>query len=311
MEFTLKAVLFAEDSAFFNFLKSFLFKYGLRETEVTRDPRDIAKFVSQNIWPIIFVDHSEGFSDALPVFEGIYKTRGFELLPFIFVAPQEATHFDLVCKVVGGRGVLRKPLQPREAEKMLQGILPRTDDKVTFLALQASKLVIAGDYEKAIPALNKLATIKPYERPAKTALLRCEIQLGHYKKAEERVSEILRANPKDVRAICDYCEILRRRSQSAMAIKYYKMIRSIHPEMTLTIWDHLLLHLELDEVDEAVMLLNELHRGRTYRELSTELLTRIMLYMGLEEHIPGVLRSYPALGKKFSSYVESLKLNQL
>lgn len=307
MEFTVKAILFAEDSAFFNFLKTFLFKYGLRETEVTKDPRDITKLLNQNIWPIIFVDHSEGFSDALPVFEGIYKTRGFEFLPFVFVASQEARHFDLVYKVVGARGVLRKPLQPKEAEKVLRQIIPEKNDKVTFLALQASKLILSGDYEKALPLINKLATLKPFDRAAQTSLIRYEILSGQYQKAEERISEILKANSRDVRAICEYCEILRRRSQSTMAIKYYKMIRSIHPEMTLTVWDHIMLNLELDEIDEAVVLLNELQRGRTYKELSTDFLVRIMVFMGLEEHIQPLLRSFPVLAKKFTTFCEIQK----
>lgn len=303
MSFVPKALLFAEDSAFLTFLRSFLFKFGFRDSEVTADPRVIAKYLMSNVWPIIFVDHSDGYSDAFAVFEGIYKTPGYELLPFVFVAPEDKKYFDTYFRNLGACGVIKKPLQPVEATKLMKSILPPKDDKVTFLALQTSKMMLQGQYDKCLPILAKLTAFPQFAAGANVAITRCEIATGQFSKAEERIQKLLTANPKDVRALAEYCEIFRHKLQFSEAIKCYKLIREIHPEMTLKVWEQILLHLELDEIDDAVGLLWELNRGVTYKELAAEAIARVMLFMGLQDHVPAFLRPYPNLLKRYNLFV--------
>lgn len=305
MNFATKAILFAEDSAFLNFLRGFLFKHGFRDTEITRDPAEIKKQVTNLVWPIIFIDHSEGYSDALAVFEGLYKQRGHELLTFVLVVPHEKNCFELYYRTMGPKGIIKKPLQPAVAEKLMREIIPKKDDAATYLALQTSKLVLQGEHEKAMPLLVKLASMPAFSRGALTSIIRHEIETGQYARAEDKLKRMLASNPQDIRALCEYCEIYKKRSQYSEALRCFKQIRDIHPEMTLKVWEQTMLHLELDEIDEAAGILFELQRSATYKEMATEALSRIMLFMGMAEYVAPFVKPYPALSKRFQQFLET------
>lgn len=306
MSFSTKAVLFAEDSAFVNFLRSFLFKHGFRETEITRDASEIQRLLDAQVWPIIFVDHSEGYSDALAIFEGLYRQRGFELLTYVFVSTPEKTQFEKFYKTLGARGVIHKPLQPLQAEKVMKEIIPPAGDKATLLALEASKLLTQESYDKALMLLAKLITVPKFARSAMFAVIRCEIATGQYARAEERLLKFIQTNPHDLRAKAEYCEIFRKRSQYSEALKYFRQIHDVHPQMTLKVWEQVLLHLELDEIEEATAILLELEKSPTYRDMAVEALARVMLFMGLNEHVEAFLKPFPPIYKRYNLFVENL-----
>lgn len=306
MNFTPKAVIFAEEQGFTDILKTFLFKCGLRETVIAREAKDLAGYLHDNFWPIVFIDHSDGHCDGFATFEGIYKTLGFELLPYVFVAPPDKRVYQLFGLSAGARGIVKKPLQPNEASLLIKQLMPPPQDSLTSLALQVSKVLLKGELAKAMPALTKLQTVPQFKRGAEIALVRCEIALGHHLKAEERLQSLLKVNEKDLRVLSEVCDFFKRNGKYSDALKYYNVIHSLHPRMTLKVWDQILLHLELDQLDEAVTLLDELQLDATFREPATDALLRILLFMGIGQFGTQVARQFPGLAKQYNLFVNNM-----
>ena len=304
VNFTPKAIIFSSEQqhGFIPLLKQFLFKVGLRETIMAKHASDISRYMFDNFWPIVFIDCTDGLNDGFALFEALYKTSGFQLVPFIFIAPPDKKIYHLLSISAGATGVVKKPLQIMEAEKLLQVIIPPANDPVTGLALQISRIMLKGDFEKAIPALTRLSTIEKFRRGAEISLVRCEIGLGHISKAEDRLRKLLKENPKEVRILCELSDFLKRNSQYQSAQRCYQRIREMHPQMTIKIWDQILMHFELDQLDEAAVLLETLQNDSSFKELSTEGFARIMLFMGLADHIPQLVKQYPNLYRQYSSF---------
>ena len=303
VNFTTKAILYSEEQGFTDILKTFLFKCGLRETIIVQDPAEIGHMLHDNYWPIVFVDHTDGHQDGFSVFDGIYKTVGYELLPYVFMCSAEKKVYQLFGLSAGARGILKRPLQPNEAGALIKQLIPPAGDAVTNLALQISKIMNKGDFQKAIPALTKLQQIPQFKRGAEIALIRCDIYTGQHLKAEERLKKLHLENDKDIRVLSEMCDFYKRNCKYAEAIKYYNMIRHVHPRMTLKIWDQFMLHMELDHLDEAASILEEMHTDLTFGEMATDAVLRILIMMGIPQYSVLVTRSHPALTKHFSHFL--------
>jgi tetratricopeptide (TPR) repeat protein len=304
-QFTPRALVYGDPdkAVYFRVLKDFLFKLGLRETTFISDPREIARFLYDAVWPIVFIDHSEGSTDAFAVFDGIYQTRGYELIPYVFLAPSDRVVYDLFGTSVGAKGLIRKPLQPQEAAKLIQTLIPAPNDATVALALQVSRLLLKGEVAKATPALAKLATVPAFQRHAEVALVRAEIRQGHMAQAHQRLNRLATLDEKDVRILCELADFYRKNSQFSNAVAIYKKIHALHPQMNIKIWDQILLHIDLDQLDEAALLLDELQSDVTFRDLSTEGLAKILHFMGMTQSVANILRSQLELQKQYMTYL--------
>jgi len=303
--FTTRALVFGnpEKAVYFRILKDFLFKLGMRDTTFISDPAEISKQIFDNVWPIVVIDHSDGSTDGFAVFDGIYKTLGHELLSFVFLAPGDKVVFQLFSESAGARGVVQKPLQPLDAAKLFRMLMPPPGDNATTLALQISRLMLRGELTKAAPALTKLTTVPYFRRQAETALIRIEIRLAHMAQAQQRLARLLMKDERDVRVLCEYAEFHKKNSQYAQAISLYRRIRSLHTQLNIKIWDQIHLHVELDQLDEAGLLLDGLQGDPTFRDLSTEGLAKLMHIMGLAHSVSNVLKSQPDLIKQYATYL--------
>ena len=306
-DFTVRALIYGnhDEAVYFRPLKDFLFKMGLRETQVVSDPREISRLIFDNVWPIVLINHADGYTDGFSVFEGIYRSCGYELVPFLFLAPADKALYMQFSTSAGARGVVKKPIQPGEAERLIRSVLPKTNDQAVMYAIQTSKLLLKGDDAKSLAPLNKLSQVPFFRKQAEVALSRCEIRLGQMLQAKSRLIKLVEAGGKDVRLLCELADFYKRNSQFSNAIEIYNRIHAMHPQMNIKIWDHILMHIELDQLDEATYLLDELQLDPTFKELSTNCLARIMAILGMQNAVGNVLKPHQELLKAFNSYLAS------
>ena len=304
VNFIPKVFIFAnkEESVYFRPLKDFLFKSGLRDTTFISDPREIGKQMFDNVWPIVIVDHVDGHTDGMAVFDGIYKNLGYELIPFLFLAPSDKAVYNQFALSVGTKGAIKKPLQPNEAHAILKKLIPSGDDSSTGYALVVSKLMLKGEIIRAANALPKLFSSPFFKRSAEVALTRCELQMGQMVQAHARLTQLLEKDPKNIRLLCELAEYYKKNAQFSDAVAIYDQIHELHPQMNIKIWDQILMLFELDHLDAACILLDGLLGDPTFKDLATEGMAHIMSFLGMSQGIPGVLRSQPDLLRQYFAY---------
>jgi tetratricopeptide (TPR) repeat protein len=251
----------------------------------------------------VIVDHVDGHTDGMAVFDGIYKILGHELLPFLFLAAGDKSVYQQFSLSIGTMGLIKKPLQPNEALAILKKLIPPSSDPATSYALVISKLMLKGELNKAASALPKLFSSPVFKAGAEVALTRCELHLGQMVQAHGRLHELLEKKPKNIRLLCELAEFHVKNAQFEDAVKIYDQIHDLHPQMNIKIWDQILMLIELDRLDAACSLLDGLLTDPTFKDLATEGLTHLMSFLGMHLGIPGVLRSQPELLKQYTNYV--------
>lgn len=300
-----RAVLFAEQGAFASFLRTFLFKHKLRETLITDNPDEIVSCISQNQWPIIFIDHAEGKIDAMLSFEKLISRPGFEMLSYIFIAPAEFSKYPDYTQSVGASGWLAKPIEPPKADTLIRNIQNLINKKSCALALQASRLILQGMAEKAIPMLENLLTTPEFAKSAAIALARQDMENGLFSKAKGRLTDLLNKHGKEIRILCEISRYYLKLSQPAKAVKFFDEIRQRHSDLTLMIWPHLETLTEIDDIDTVSQILLELQRKPFFADDATEYFSRLMYQFGLQEHIPNALRTHPNIVRRYNQFLAS------
>jgi tetratricopeptide (TPR) repeat protein len=297
-----RAVIFGnkEMDSFLRLLKSFLFKVGLKDSIMTSDIKELSALVHDDFWPVIFVDHTDGYRDGFIQFEAIYKNMGLELFPYFLMTPADKKHFKLFGSSAGLSAVLEKPLQPKEAEQTIQSFLPNRADNWVESALLASKFILKKDYPAAKAILAKLATQPKYSFTATIASIRCDIASGSHSLAEQKLKFLHARDPKNIRVMSEYAELLRKNCRFNDTLEMYDKIHKLHPQMNIKVWDEILLYLELDMIDEAAVLLDGLQSDLTFRDFAIDGLLRIMCQLGLQQHAGTALKVHPGLLKQYS-----------
>jgi tetratricopeptide (TPR) repeat protein len=306
-----RAVIFGNKDmdSFLRLLKSFLFKVGLKDSIMTSDIRELSNLVHDDFWPMIFVDHTDGYRDGFIQFEAIYKNMGFELFPYFLMTPQDKKIFKLFGPSAGVSAVLSKPLQPREAEQIIQTFLPIRNDNWADSALLASKFILKEDYPAAKALLAKLATQPRYSFTATIASIRCDIAAGSHSIAEQKLKFLHARDPKNIRVMSEYAELLRKNCRFKDTLEMYAKIHKLHPQMNIKVWDEILLYLELDMLDEATVLLDELQSDATFRDTAIDGLLRMMCQLGQTQHVGTALKLHPGLHKQYAPYIALINKN--
>ncbi|MEN9808909.1 MAG: hypothetical protein RL189_2784 [Pseudomonadota bacterium] len=299
-----RAVIFAEErvTGFVQILREFLFKLGFRQTICTTNPLEISNLIHTSHWPIIFIDHTDGVNDGMQHFEGIYKVLGHQLLPIVFTAPSDNQLFDSFYQSLGAVGLIKKPLQTSNAEKIVRAVIPQPNDPAVRLAHQVSKAMLQGHYGTVEQQLARLREIPQFRRHAEIALLRVEMAMGNMSKANERFRLLLRDRPRDLRVLSEYAEFLKKNALYFNTLKCYQRIQSLHPELSFKFWDQVTLHIELEQIDEAARLLDSMQHDDTYRDLAAEALARMMYFMGLQHNIPNFVKLYPNATRNYNLF---------
>jgi len=300
-----RGIIFADEraSGFVQILREFLFKLGFRQTIVTTNPLEVTNLIHTSHWPIIFIDHSDGISDGMQVFEGIYKILGTQLLPYVFTAPADNHLFDTFYQSIGAIGLLKKPIQMASAEKIVKSVIPRPNDPAITLAHQVSKALLQGHTTGIEMQLNRLREIPQFKRHAEITLLKLEMSQGLMSKANDRFRKLLRERPRDLRVLSEYANFLKTNSLFFNTLKCYQRIQSLHPELSFKLWDQISLHIELEQIDEAARLLDNLYSDGTHRDPSTEALARMMYFMGLQHNIQNFVKLNPTATRNYNNFV--------
>ncbi len=303
MTFTPKAVLMVQETGFVAVLREFLFKFGLRETQLVRTPQEIASYVQANFWPLIFVEHTDGIADALITHDRLIRTPGMELLTFVFVGPSDKRKYLLFSQSAGARGYIKKPLQPLEAGVLIRDIIPPPNDPGVKFAMEATRYLLKGEAEHAIPILLRLLAAPLFARQAEIALSRCELLLNQTSRAEERLMKLYKSNPRDVLVLGELADYYRNSCQLIQAKKYYRKIRDLHSDLTQKQCEEIMSLFELDELDEAVSLLDDLQKDPFLRDSSAEGLAKVMYFMGLSDYIPGFLKHFSHILRQYNQFL--------
>jgi Flp pilus assembly protein TadD len=192
-----------------------------------------------------------------------------------------------------------------EAHKVLKTLIPPPDDPATGYALAISKLMQRAELEKAAAALPKLFASPYFKKHAEVALTRCEVHLGQIVQAQARLAPLLEKEPRNIRLLCELAESYKRNSQFNEAVGIYDKIHDLHPQMNIKIWDQILMLVELDQLDQATVLLDGLLNDPTFRELAVEGLAHVMGFLGMGAALPGVLKAHPELTKQYLITMQS------
>jgi tetratricopeptide (TPR) repeat protein len=299
-----RGIILADDraSGFVQILREFLFKLGFRQTVVTTNPLEVSNLIHTSHWPIVFIDHSDGISDGMQVFEGVYKILGHQLLPYIFTAPADNHLFDTFYQSIGAAGLVKKPIQMASAEKIVKAIIPPPNDPAITLAHQVSKAMLQGHHTGLEMQLNRLREIPQFKRHAEITMLKLEMHQGLMSKANDRFRKLLKERPRDLRVLSEYAYFLKRNSLFFNTLKCYQRIQSLHPELSFKLWDQVALHIELEQIDEAARLLDNLYNDATHKDASTEAMARIMYFMGLQHNIPNFVKLHPNATRNFNNF---------
>lgn len=290
-----RAIIFADDRvpSFIQILREFLFKLGYRQTICTTNPVEVSNLIHTSHWPLVIIDHTTGVNDGMQVFEGIYKILGHQLIPYVFSAPADSHLFQNCYKSIGAAGLIKKPLQISDAERVLKSVIPKTTDPAVRLAHHVSKSMLQGNFTSLDLQLSKLKEVPQFKRHAEIALLRVEMAQGMMSKANERFRGLLKEHPRDLRVLSEYADFLKRNSLYFNTLKCYQRIQSLHPELSFKFWDQVALHIELEQLDEAAQLLDSLQQDEGQKDLAAEAIARMMYFMGLHSSIPNFIKVHP------------------
>lgn len=299
-----RAVIFAEERAtgFVQILREFLFKLGFRQTVCTTNPLEISNLIHTSHWPLVFIDHTDGVNDGMQHFEGIYKVLGHQLIPIVFTAPSDNQLFDSFYQSLGAAGLIKKPLQAANAEKIVKAVTPQPNDPAVRLAHQISKAMLQGHYTNSEQQLLRLREVPQFRRHADIAILRLEMAMGNMAKANERFRQLLRDRPRDLRVLSEYAEFLKKNALYFNTLKCYQRIQSLHPELSFKFWDQVTLYIELEQVDEAARLLDSMQHDETFKDLAAEALARMMYFMGLQHQIQNFVKLYPNATRNYNMF---------
>lgn len=308
-----RAVIFAEErmAGFVQVFREFLFESGFRQIICTTNPVEISNLIHTSHWPIIFVDHTNGVSDGMQQFEGIFKIPGHELLPIVFTAPGDNPLYDQFYQSIGAVGLIKKPLQTTSAEKILRAINPQPKDPAIRLAHQISKSLLHQEYASVEQHLERLRSLPQFRKQAEIALLRVDISKGNMSKANERFRHLLRDRPRDLRVLSEYAEFLKKNALYFNALKCYQRIQNLNPKLSFKHWDQLTLHVELEQIDEAARLLESMQSDDASKEQAAEALARMMHFMGLQNSIPNFLKSFPGASKNFNLFARASSVKKV
>jgi hypothetical protein len=300
--FTTRAFLYDESGGFYRIFKDFMHRVGYRETVTFQDAQQVVEAIRSNVWPVIFIDaNSDGMFDSLGFLDRLYMTPGFELLPFVVFGLPEDRRTQLYAKAVGARGHLQRPLAPGDATQLVKPLLADPCDKWVALALEVSKLLLADNFEGARNGLVQLVANPAMERGAEVALLRGEIALGQFSRAEERLIRLLKKFPGDLRMYCEAAEYFKATHQIVNAVRFIKEIEKTRalPHRT---WDRVCMSVEMDDLNGAVDALEELNRTGRFRPCALRGYVQLFLSLGLHEHVPRLLSSNSVLARQYLEF---------
>lgn len=299
-----RAYYFGEGVGFFQGLRDFLYRQGLRETTATRDYREIAEALRQGVWPIIIVDGSgEGGQDSPAIFETLHGRYGFELFPYVLVESEENLRISRHAASLGAKGSIRKPIHPIETSSLIRALVDQGKEPAVRTAIETAKLMIfERRFDAARASLQTLSSCPGFERSSEVALLRVETMLGHYSRAEERLRRLLTRYPGELRFLCEAADYMRNTSQLYTAIRFLKAIDGQNALRHRT-WELGCLGLEVNDLEMASSVFEGLSKTPGYRDLSILGVVRVMMCLGLSEYVPQIVRAAPAVAKEYSNFV--------
>lgn len=299
MSFLFRAVLLGEETGVFGVLRDFIFRLGLRGSVCTQNLSDIRQIIEANTFPVIFIDHAPGVNEGFQIYESLRKTSGFELLPFFFFVGDQNSVLRKFGDSLGAKGIISKPFNPAELSTLLGPLFSNQSAHIHQRALATSKAILSNDYEQAIRGLTSLEKTPYYSRAAGIALSRIMVSLSRYRLAENKLFELLKANPADLRCLCEVADLFILSNKYRDAIKIFSKLENLDPRINVKIWDHFHLLVSIDDINGATKVLARMMRFPSYKQATTAALLRVMDFMGLSEISPLLARHFPQLAKKY------------
>jgi hypothetical protein len=298
-----RAYIYGIDGGFYQVFRRFLSGLEFSEVRIFTDPSEIVDALNEGVWPVVFLDSNENSPlDSLGMMDRLYATRGFELLSFVLLGSAEDSRILRSAHAIGARAGVVRPLHPAEASKALAGIMPKVGDTWALLAQGVSKLLLLGDYEGARTPLLRLTGNPVHEKGAEVALLRNEIALGQFSRAEERLVRLLKRFPSDLRIYCEAADFFRATTQHSLAIRFLREIEktNVLPHRS---WDRACACLECDDLNGAAQALEELGKSNQFRSVATMGFLQLMVAMGLQDYLVPLAKGSPLLSRRCADFL--------
>jgi hypothetical protein len=292
----LRGIVVSQEHGFSDNLKSFLFKEGLREILLDRDPKTILNVIDRGDWPAVFIDCSEGSPHPFLVHDLYHSTIGLELCSYFYVLPESSGALFQEGIQNGALDCWKRPIKPMESTASLKKHFLTEHEKVLSIALQASKQLMQGDLKAAYGLLLNLRTHQSFQVRADIALARCEYRSGLLARSLERLKKVQESGG----------PLTRVAKEISHAYAHLSMVEeSLNAllEIPLETPNHCVFsivekQMELGKFSEALDSLlqvqGDTHMGKT----ANEYLVRILTLLGLQNYISQIVKLSPVHLKK-------------
>lgn len=303
--FTPRTMILSDSEGFPKLLREYLFRLGIQKTVILSNPQEVIDYIAVNNWPIIFIDCVEqGVFDSFGRFERIYAMPGFQLFTYVLCGPAEDRRYASSTLSLGASAWLQKPIQPTDAATLMEKLIPKANDPWYEFALKTSKLILQNETAQLPQFLTKLGEHPGFQRAADIASLHLHIRLEQFSRAEQLLEKLLEKYNSDLRSLCEAASFYRKVGQVAKSMEFYRKIRK-KVDLSHRIWEHLLLAMEINDLDTAAEILEDLAQTEGQREYVSMGTARIMSFMGLDEYVPLVLKNYPNQMRIFEKYQQT------
>lgn len=299
MSYIFRAFIYGEESWIFSTLRDFLFKLGMRGTVSTANILEIKASLENDVFPVVFIDHSPGTNEGFFLYESLRAERGLELVPFFFLVGEGERAYFKYGEAFGAKGVIKKPFTPNDVALMMTPLSSLQQLQAHQKSMAISKALAKGESESVLRPLAAMEQSPYYSTGAGIALARIFMRMGKYALTEKKLTDMLRRSPGDFRVLCEVADLFLTCNKYAEALKIFQRFEQLDIRITVKVWEQLELLLRMDDVHGAAELIKRMNKVSSLKEPATAALLRIMTFMGLSDLCPQVAKAYPRLARRY------------
>ncbi len=299
MSYIFRAYVYGEESGIFATLRDFLFRLGLRGTKRTTDLNELKAVLQKDIFPVLFIDHSPGTNEGFLLYERFRKEPGLELVPFFFLVGDGETAYNKYAESFGAKAVVHKPFNPNDLTLLMTPLSSTQQLQAHQKALAISKAMVQNQHQSVLKSLAQLEQTTYYSKGAGIALSRIFARMNRHTLTEKKLTDMLKRNPGDLRALCEVADLYLNSNKYNDAIRIFSKIERLDSRITVKVWEHLEILINIDDLNKAAELLKRMHKNPNLREPAIASMLRVLSFMGLEELSPGIAKPFPSISKLY------------
>lgn len=286
-------------------LRAAVAKIGLKQSLCTTHLTDISNLVYSSQWPVVFVIHDPECADGIRQFERIFRSPGAQLFHYFLLLTEPDSVLEQCHQALGLSGVIRTPIDAHEMSKTVSPVLFKSTDVNLSYVHGYALSMLKKEFLQAESHLKTLKRQKVFTDRLELARVFIHDAQNEHKKVMSAFQRLKAQDANKLRVLSDYAYFLSRYSIHDDYVSTLDHIRTQRPEFREKLWEQIEIYAALEKYNELGQLLQspeELQKARAEADL---LFSRIMLFMGLEQHIPSLLSDYPEELSVYQRYKQS------